>query len=267
MAGRERAEITYNKGISLLKRGCVEDAVACFEQALQQDPSFTKALQQRSFVLCLMGEPAQALADCNRAIAIDAQDPWSFLHRAMVNSKLQNFQSSVEDCSQALSLDPALLVAYTERGSAYCELRRFHEAISDFSTAIELNPYDPVNYVCRAVAFDEIGKYNETIKDFTRAIDLNPTDPIGYFSRALAHHKVDDFESALRDYDKVLALDSNFLDARQNRKIAEDQLRMRRRGNTRAVAAVANGNMPMIEPERKRARVYDIFTKTEIDPC
>jgi tetratricopeptide (TPR) repeat protein len=162
-------------------------------------------------------------------------------------------------------MEPSLLVAYTERGSAYCELRRYPEAISDFTTAIELNPLDSVNYVCRAVAYDEIGKYRETILDFSRAIELNPEDPIGYFSRALAYHKVDDFENALRDYDKVIELDVDFLDARQNRKIAEDQLKALRRSEAKstsaAMAATADGASA---PINKRAKVYDIFTKAEI---
>lgn len=278
MLGRGKAENAFNLGITLLKRGCVEDAAACFEQAIRQDPLFTKALQQRSFVLCMMGEPVRALEDCQLAIAIDKTDAWSYLHRAIVQSKLQNFRSTIDDCSTALKLDPGLLVAYTERGAAYCELREFQAAIADFTKGIKLNPLDSVNYVCRAVAYDEIGKHRQTIKDFSRAIELNLMEPIGYFSRGLAYHKIDNFAKALKDYDKALELQPEFDEVRQNRQIALDQLEhkhnnSKRNGTKSKSTAPASADRAVnrtaqtaadLAPTAKRAKVYDIFTKIEI---
>jgi len=263
MSGRKDAEHAYSQGISLLKTGEAEQAVACLDQAIEHDPTFTKALQQRSFLLCLMGKPGRALEDCNRALAVDSDDAWSYLHRAMVHSKLQHFRAAVDDCTAAIRLEPMLLVAYTERGSALCELKLFDDAIADFSQAIELNPRDPVNFVCRAVAYDEIGKYRETIVDFSHAIDLNPEDPIGYFSRALAFHKIDDYPDALADYDRVLQLDPDFADARQNRQIAYDQIQGQLSLGCAGPAAIIAAEADEGE-EPKRAKVYDIFTKAEI---
>src|SRR5262249_55504647 len=64
----------------------------------------------------------EAIAQCNKALAIAPHDPRTYNERGAAYSFKDQFEKAVADYTQAIRLDPDLALAYRNRGSAYYHL-------------------------------------------------------------------------------------------------------------------------------------------------
>jgi tetratricopeptide (TPR) repeat protein len=162
------------------------DALKCFDRALDLDPAHYWALigraeayielkkfpeavadAERAIVArprsprgrCLLArihsdgfhDPERALAEFDKAIAIDPEDPITYCERSSVHSALMSFDKSLEDTTRALELEktrPSSHVALTlvQRGWALLVFARYDEALSDARQAIEIEPQRTTGY-------------------------------------------------------------------------------------------------------------------------
>ncbi len=84
------------------------------------------------------GQYDQALAEFNRALNINPQDPMLYNYRGKVYwAKGQN-DKALADFTQALSIDPKNGRAYEYRSLVYCSLEDFAKALADVEKAKSL---------------------------------------------------------------------------------------------------------------------------------
>lgn len=77
-----------------------------------------------------------------------------------------DFSGALADYDKALALDPEAPEAYLGRGNALAQQGDYDAAIEDYSRAIELNPSDATGYFNRGSALANQGHYAEAIADF-----------------------------------------------------------------------------------------------------
>jgi tetratricopeptide (TPR) repeat protein len=92
----------------------------------------TKALNRRDF--------EHALSHFNRAIDLDPSFAEAYNQRAIVHYLSERFEESVEDCHRAVSRMPCHFGAWAGMGHCYAHLDRHPEAIRSYEKALEINP-------------------------------------------------------------------------------------------------------------------------------
>jgi tetratricopeptide (TPR) repeat protein len=165
----------YQKGILSLKKLDYDSAIASFSEAIQLNPKYSLAYNNR-------GTAYEGKRDYGKAIA---------------------------DYTEALRLDPQFVSAYCNRGLARRHQGDFKKAIVDYSAAIRLDPQHENAYYGRGVANDKNGEHDKAIADFTESIRINPKSYRAIFWRGIAHAEKDDPESAIADYNRALAINPN----------------------------------------------------------
>jgi tetratricopeptide (TPR) repeat protein len=128
---------------------------------LRNDQRYLKAplYEARALAYNRLGKYAQALTDCNQAIAdANTQD---------VAKSFEPFALEVSDC-----YDPTLFRIFTTRAYANLMLKRPDRAIADCEAAIRNTPTDAEAYYYRALAYEQIGKPDLAKKDKARAKEL-----------------------------------------------------------------------------------------------
>lgn len=141
-------------------------------QRIAKNPRNGHAYARRGELHLNQGNPAPALADCTKAIALGLEEAWVFQVRSVANDHLGQRQAALADCERAVALDPNFPAAFNSRGLIQLRLGRVEHALADFSRAIELAPEWPLPYCNQANAHAAAGDFDGVIADFTRVIHI-----------------------------------------------------------------------------------------------
>lgn len=118
------------------------------------------------------------------------------------NLKLRNgdYDEAIADFNRAIALEPSNGGYYLIRANTKERKRDYAGAIADYTRAIEFAREDEdVIYVVRAEAREQAGDLDGAIADYTRAIEINPKLADAYHRRGLAKQKKSDPKGAAAD--------------------------------------------------------------------
>jgi len=107
--GAAYAERAYlNRGEQYRGAGRADAALADFERAIAINPRLPEGYVGRATVRLEAGQPQQALPDLDRAIALDARAASAYARRCFAKSALGwPAEEALADCRQALAIDPS----------------------------------------------------------------------------------------------------------------------------------------------------------------
>lgn len=140
IVGNER--YAEHLGLSYLKLGRYQEAIAAFKKAIQLNPSSASAYNNLGFALFRVGEYEEAR---------------------------KQYQMSIK-------LDPYYFKAYSNLGGLLGDMGEYEEAVRVLNTAIRINPdYFPA-YGNIAIVYSRMGKPKEVIPFFQDYLKRNPED-------------------------------------------------------------------------------------------
>ncbi|MBU1001802.1 MAG: tetratricopeptide repeat protein [Proteobacteria bacterium] len=132
-------------------------------------------------------DPQKALEYLNQAIELDPQYGIAYNDRGNVYNHFSQYKRAIADYERAIDLSPDFSEAYYNRGVTYATLQRHTRAVTDFSQAIKLNPDYTKAYYNRGVVYATLGQYQRAILDYDRAIELKSDYAFAYGNRAFMH--------------------------------------------------------------------------------
>lgn len=171
------------------------------------------------------GDIDNAIADFNRALAIDPGNPLAYANRCVSNTKKGMFTEALADCNKALSLNPRFVEAYVFRGDLRADMEQLEPAIADYTKAIEIDGKFARAYLGRGMAQIDKGNPAGAFADFDKAIVLEPKYAEAYATRGLALLAQGRDAEAEKDLQRAIEIDPRIKDA--IREVADD-IRSRR---------------------------------------
>jgi tetratricopeptide (TPR) repeat protein len=220
-----------DKALGLLRRAqheypgdlWISDALADFSANACQPPRWDDALRFYTAVLALRpglapihravadalkakGALPEALVEYSRAIELEPNNGWLWLHRGGAYRELHQYDRAFADLSKAIELEPNDGSLWYQRGEAYRELRQYDRALADFSKAIELVPNNGWFRLQRAVAYRELGQDDRALADLSKAIELEPNNGWRWYHRGGLYRELRQFDRALADFSKAIEL-------------------------------------------------------------
>ena len=167
------------------------------------------------------GEYELAIANYNKAIELNPNFAEAHNNRGLANLWLLRFGDAIADCDKAIEIQPQYADAYHTRGNAKAGRNEHTEAIDDYDVASSLNSRHAKAFNSRGVSKACLGQYNEAIKDFNSAIEIDPMYTGAYYNRGLALNRPDqDGTAAIEDFGKVLDIRPNDAAAYYGRGLA-----------------------------------------------
>lgn len=121
------------------------------------------------------GQYDLAIADYNRALAIDPNDAMVLANRANAYAAKGNLDQAISDYTKAVEINPKDWSVYHDLGLTYINKGEFDKAIYHFNKALEVNPgiiNDGQFHNDRAVAYFWEKEYDKCWEDVNKAIDL-----------------------------------------------------------------------------------------------
>ncbi len=145
-----------------------------------------------------------ALADLNKAISINSNQPVFYAWRGAAWSATNELDKALEDLNRAIQLRPKDAAFYSMRGSVHNKRQRFEEAVADFKQALELNAgsLEAQNNLAWLRATCPDGSFRdgkEAVALASKACEMtNYKFPNLLDTLAAAHAEAGDFDQALR---------------------------------------------------------------------
>ena len=202
--------------------------------AIEGDPLL---VLERGRGRAVQGDLAGALADFDRALALDPRLSGAFAARASIE---RGREAAIADWGRALALEPRRVAWLLERGSALLAARNLERALEDATRAVELDPGSGRAFLLRAAVRFGLGDAGGAAdlergraldpgnarglslegdrrflqgdragarEAFDRATRNDPTEATGWSGRGRVRFSDNDFDGAIEDLDRALAID------------------------------------------------------------
>lgn len=157
-----------------------EEAITSYTNAINIDPHFEEAYNNRADAHRVMGRDQDAISDYSEAIRINPNYHLAWYNRGNVYFALKEHRKALNDYTQAVLNNPANADYYYNRGNTYAELAEtetdlsyYTLAINDYKEALKHDP-DYINaYYNRAETYILIGHTEEATADFKKILELS----------------------------------------------------------------------------------------------
>ncbi|MER8067342.1 tetratricopeptide repeat protein [Streptomyces sp. NPDC094034] len=214
---RGRAAAHTVRGRELRGAGEYAQALAEYDRSLALDPDEPTTHYGRGQAHQLNGDPVRALADLRRADELAPDTPWILDEYGETLRLAGRREEAVELLDRALALDPTNAYALACRGVAQHGLGRHSAALADLDRALELDVEYLWALARRARVLRDIGESDRSFADLDRAVELAPDSAWIASERGEAYRLTDRNEEAERELTRALAIDAGHISARAGR--------------------------------------------------
>ena len=137
-ANDETGERLNNDGLALSQLGRLDEALICYDKALEVVPQRVDVWCNKGTVLSILGRSTEAIGCYDKALAIDSRNAGVWGNKAITLGRLGRHEEALTCCDKALQCDPRNVKAWSDKGTALGSLDRYQEAIVCFQEAQKL---------------------------------------------------------------------------------------------------------------------------------
>ncbi|MBD2183608.1 tetratricopeptide repeat protein [Planktothrix sp. FACHB-1355] len=172
VAGGSNAGEWVNRGNQLIRLGRYEEAIACFEKAIQIQPNSYQAWYAKGWGLYRNGKYQQAIPVLEKATQLQPSFYPAWFWLGFAQSNLGKYQEAVKSYDKAIQIEPKLYQAWAAKGSALTALQKYEEALACYDTVVqsEMKPNYHIAWLNRGYIFGLMAQKEETNKSFDKSI-------------------------------------------------------------------------------------------------
>lgn len=156
------------------------EAEAVLSRALERVPDYAFGRNQRARARQALGRWDDALADAERAVAVEPENPSYSLLKAEILQALGRNDEALAVLDRAVDLNPDGAQAIYRRGLLRKARREPELALADLARAEELDPKGvqfSAFFQNRALLLEDLARYPEAIAAWDRSMALEPDNP------------------------------------------------------------------------------------------
>ena len=209
----------YNRGEEQLDADNFEQALALFERAIETEPSYHQAWNNKGNVLSGLERYYEAIACYDRAIEIEPSYHQAWANKGNVLSGLERYYEAIACYDRTIEIEPSYHQAWDNKGFAINDLGRYLEAIKHYDRAIEIEPSYHQAWVDKGYTLSNLGRYSEAIKHCDRAIQIKSNSCYAWTNKGITLSRLGCYEEAINCYDRALQADNESCRAWNNRAL------------------------------------------------
>lgn len=202
----------FDRGFSQTNEGKHRDSIRSYTQAIEVDPSYALAYENRGYAHSTLGNYREALDDYNKVLSLkDKRVPVRDTYReiGVVYFRMGKLEEAVAAWKKGLgkAKDDADLL--NNLAVAYLNLKQIDKATEAAASAYALDPSLPevINTMGEVAMVKK--EFQKAADLFVRAIDLNPYAAHRYWNAAMAFEKVKSHDNALEYAKRYVAMEKD----------------------------------------------------------
>jgi len=182
----DRADVLRNLGLVAARRGDQEAAIAYFERAVAERPSFATAFVNLGEILRGMGRLPQATSAFEHAVAADPNDAVARNNLGSARFDAERLDEAVTELRAAVALKPEFVEAHYNLGNALAKMKKLPEAQSEYLVALGIRPEYVVAHINLANLLLQLGRTDEAVVHLETALRFDPRNPLAHYSLGYA---------------------------------------------------------------------------------
>ena len=213
-----------NKGVALSNLGRNEEAIASYDKAIELDPQNAEAYNNKGIILSNLGKREEAIECFDKALYIDPQNTLAYYNKGNTLSALGKREEAIECFDKAIEIHPQNTLAYLSKGNALANIGRNEEAIECYDDVIRMNSQCADVYYNKGVALSNLGRNEEAIANYDKAIGINRQYVEAYNNKGMTLYDLGRYQDAINCYDKAIMINSQYVTAHYNKGTALSDL-------------------------------------------
>jgi tetratricopeptide (TPR) repeat protein len=192
----------------LVGLGRTADAILLLNEALQANPS-EGLYRLRAIIHRAEGKEDEALADFNKALAMQPKDPISLLQRAEISLGRGDVKAAKRDLSEAIRVEPRVadsVAAVTVRCYIAVEEGRYADAINDMTLIAQSNPENSFVQLQLASLYVQDKRPRKAIELIGEVLKRDPKNVSALRTRADTLLGLGDHAAAIKDYSTAIEI-------------------------------------------------------------
>ena len=163
------------KGMDFLNMSMPNDALQCFDRAIEINPNIASYWKHKGNALLKQGNYDGAIQAYDQAIQIDPKLALTWLNKGYALEAQGNYDGAIQAYDQAIQIDPKLALAWNNKGNALKAQGNYGEAIQAYDQALQIDPKFAPAWYNKGLALQALGQTAEANAAFDNAQKLGLT--------------------------------------------------------------------------------------------
>jgi tetratricopeptide (TPR) repeat protein len=205
----DKANILYQRAGAYMFLRSFDLASADYQAAIQQYQQHLGAHVGLAEAYVASGKPDLALQAFTAATTAFPTNPLVFNNRGIFLQQQNKPAEAIADFNQSLKLDANYFVGYTNRGFTYLSEGNPTAAEADFDKSLQVNPKQPLVHSLRGTARLAQGRVPDALQDYNQVLAFDPKNAVAMADLGFAKFFGKDYAGAIAAFDQAVASDPN----------------------------------------------------------
>ena len=199
-----------NKGISLHRLGFFDNAIQCYNKALEINMNDNISWNYKGIIMRVLGHFDDALVCFENALKINPSDAGALTNKGICLDSLGFFKNANRCFDDALKIDTRFGPAWVSKGCSLNNLGRSEESIHCYDRAIEIEPTNTNAWYNKGMIFNKSGRFNDAVNCFNEVLKINPLHAGSWYEKGLSFASLELYEKELFCFNKLLEIDPKY---------------------------------------------------------
>ena len=206
----------YDLGMVYLKQGKFDDAIVCFEQAIELDPDQIRAYYSLGNAYIRQGRVKKGaelirkyqglkpymnlVLQLEIALQQNPDNPEHWHQLGRIHAQYDRFEKAITPLQQSITLSPNNWEVYNILAVCYMRLNRLDEMQRVCETAVRLAPDEPNTHNSLGMSYFLQRRYFDATQSFITAIRLDPHNPEFHGNLGETYTRLGESEKAAQEF-------------------------------------------------------------------
>lgn len=195
------SKLTEN-GNALFKEASYEDALKCYEKAVQHSPSYADAWYGKANVLGIQGKYEESIACLDKVLNIDPSNLAALNNKGAALFGLRRYEEALVCYDEAINRDSVYSVPWANKAEVLIKLGKNSEALDCATKSLGIDSSDAFAWNIKGKALIALGKYAEALDCFVQSIELDSQNAEVWNNKGIVLEKLGQSSEANTAYDK-----------------------------------------------------------------
>ncbi|HEY7095842.1 MAG TPA: sulfatase-like hydrolase/transferase [Terriglobales bacterium] len=206
--------IPFLRGEAALTEQNWDAAAQDLRKCLELNPNFDQAMTALARALMFSNKLDEAKQWANKALQLNSQNYRAWYELGYIDAKKGDRKAAVADYEKAIAIQPNFAPIRRDLGMLHFQDQNFAEAIRHLDKAVELGLREPMLFNFLGIAYSRTGQLAKAVQAYQQALTGDPNRAEVHLNLGFAYQRMGKAAEAKKEYAEACRLDEKMCELR-----------------------------------------------------